>query len=107
MIDNGRNEVRNEESCAAINPCCSETACCCSHSRGAATKQSSARRILSWCFSFHYRGSHSGIPRGPSRAWVCRGENIVIEWRYVAHAIAGLTCRATDEVRVHHQPESR
>jgi hypothetical protein len=38
--------------------------------------------------AFHYRGSHSGIPRGPSRAWVCRGENIVIEWRYAAHAIA-------------------
>src|SRR4029450_6368029 len=33
VIDNARNEVRNEEGCGAINPGCSGTACGCGHSR--------------------------------------------------------------------------
>jgi len=37
VIDNARNEVRNEEGCGAINPCCSGVACSWgdSHSREA------------------------------------------------------------------------
>src|SRR5437773_10614509 len=34
------NGVCNEESCCLINPVCSGTACCCSHSRGAAANES-------------------------------------------------------------------
>jgi hypothetical protein len=36
VLNNARNEVRNEEGCDAINPCCSGVACCCGHGRGAA-----------------------------------------------------------------------
>jgi hypothetical protein len=40
VVDNARNEVRNEEGCGAINPCRSGIACCCGHSRGAADEKS-------------------------------------------------------------------
>ena len=40
MIHNARNEVRNEEGCGAINPCCSGVASSWSDSRGAAAKES-------------------------------------------------------------------
>jgi hypothetical protein len=36
VVNNARNEVGNEESCGARNLCCSGTACCCAHGRGAA-----------------------------------------------------------------------
>jgi putative tryptophan/tyrosine transport system substrate-binding protein len=40
VIHNARNEVRNEEGCGAINPCCSGVASSWSDSRGAAAKES-------------------------------------------------------------------
>ena len=43
VINNARNEVRNEESCGAINPGRSGTACWCGHSRGAAGGRKSSR----------------------------------------------------------------
>jgi hypothetical protein len=42
VIDNARNEVRNEEGCGAINPSCRGIACSWSDSRGAAADESPA-----------------------------------------------------------------
>jgi hypothetical protein len=42
VIDNARNEVRNEEGCGAINPCCSGIACCWSDRRSPAAEESRA-----------------------------------------------------------------
>jgi hypothetical protein len=65
---------------------CSGKACCCGHSHGAAAKESSARRILSWC-SPSTIAARTQTFRESLREDV-GGENIVIEWRYAAHAIA-------------------
>jgi hypothetical protein len=43
--DSLQHEVRNEEGCGAINPCCSGVACGCGHSRGAAAGKSPADRV--------------------------------------------------------------
>jgi ABC-type uncharacterized transport system substrate-binding protein len=45
VINNARNEVWNEESCGAINPCCSGVACCWSDSRGAAAEESPSNGV--------------------------------------------------------------
>jgi putative tryptophan/tyrosine transport system substrate-binding protein len=50
-------------------------------SRGTAGEKSPADRIPNWCIPFLSVGKHSSISTRPARAWLCRGENIVIEWR--------------------------
>src|SRR4030095_4044165 len=45
VINNARSEVRNEEGCGAINPCCSGIACCYGHGRSPAAEESPADRV--------------------------------------------------------------
>ena len=84
MIPIARNEVRNEESCGAINPDCSGTACCCGHSRGAAAEQSPLDRVsiserCSWCGRERGGNSIGLVEHGQ-----IEGQNIAIEYRYSA-----------------------
>src|SRR4030095_2829617 len=72
VIDNARNEVRNEEGCGAINPCCSGVACCWSDSRGAAAEESPTDR-LSIAERCSYRvHSFRANSAGSARAWLHR-----------------------------------
>jgi len=67
------NEVRNEESCCAVNLGCSDNARCCRHRRGAAADEDPAEGIRHWCFLFRswYLGTYGGLPTGTARAWLC------------------------------------
>src|SRR5215510_2379746 len=68
VIHNARNEVRNEEDCGAINPCCSGVACSWSDSRGAAVEESPPDRMPIRHLTF--LDSHQGIPARSARAWI-------------------------------------
>ena len=75
-------EVRNEEGCGAINPCCSGIACCCENRRGAAAEESPWIGYLSAGI-----GSLSSYaPREPFRQGLhefgyVEGKNILMEYR--------------------------
>ena len=97
VIKSRKNEVRDEEGCGAINPDCSDTACCCGHSRGAAAEEDT--RI----------GYLAGDPRSPSREafrqglkdlGYLEGQNILIEWRYAEDKPDRFPELATELVRL-------
>ena len=68
--------------------------------RGAAANENPPDRIPSGFLSFRCRGPHRGIPAGSARAWLCRGKNIVIEWRYAEGKPDRLPALAAELVRL-------
>ena len=82
MIDNARNEVRNEEGCGTINPCCSSTGCCCGHSRGAAAEEGPPDRYLSAQDPATDSARAEAIRLALRELGYIEGQNITIEYRY-------------------------
>ena len=82
MIDNARNEVRNEEGCGAINPCCSGIACCCGHSRGAAAEESPSDRVSIVVDPATESTRAEAIRLALRELGYIEGQNIAIEYRY-------------------------
>src|SRR4030095_9414155 len=74
VINNARSEVRNEEGCGVINPCCSVVACCCGHGRGAAGGKNLPYRVPRSKQCFWYGGPLGGVPARAEQAWMDRGK---------------------------------
>ena len=83
MLNNAlTNEVRNEEGCGAINPCCSGVACCCGHSRGAAAEESPADRVSIVVLSSSESTRSEPFRLALRELGYIEGQNIAIEYRY-------------------------
>ena len=82
MIHNARNEVRNEEGCGAINPCCSGIACCCGHSRGAAAEEGPSDRVSIVADPASESARSEAIRLALRELGYIEGQNIAIEYRY-------------------------
>jgi putative ABC transport system substrate-binding protein len=100
VIDNARNEVRNEEGCSAVNPCCSGVAC----SWGIAEAQQPKKvpRI-----GFLDNSTASGIAVLSDAFWQelrklgwIEGKNITIEYRFSEQKRERLPELAADLVRL-------
>ena len=100
MIDNARNEVRNEESCGVINPCCSGTACL----RATAEAQQPKKVPLIGYLSSHDSASESTRPEGIRLALrelgYIEGQNIATEYRYAEGKVDRLPELAAELVRL-------
>jgi putative ABC transport system substrate-binding protein len=99
VINNARNEVRNEEGCGA-NPCCSGTSCCCGHSRRTAARENPADRIPSFCLPFRCLDRIEAFQQGLRELGYVDGKNIVIESRYAEGKLDRVSELAVELVRL-------
>jgi putative ABC transport system substrate-binding protein len=72
--------VCNEKGWCVINACCSDTACCCGHSRGAAAEENNRLGYLS--LSLGIQPVEEAFQQGLRELGYVDGQNIVIEWRF-------------------------
>jgi putative ABC transport system substrate-binding protein len=100
VIDNGRNEVRNEEGCGDISPYCSGTACCCGHRRGAAAEESPPDRIFIGWFLCCRLPLIEAFREGLNQLGYVEGKNIAVEWRYAEGSGERLSELAAELVRL-------
>ena len=82
MINNARNEVRNEESFGAINPGCNDAACCWSDGSGQQPKKVSRIGYLSPVDAVTDSARVEGIRLALRELGYIEGQNIAIEYRY-------------------------
>ena len=74
--------MRNEESWSAINPCCSDTACRWSDSRGAAAEESPSDRVSISVDPAGESARSEAIRLALRELGYIEGQNIAIEYRY-------------------------
>ena len=89
MIDNARNEVRNEEGCGAINPCCSGVAWRWSDRRGEQLKKVPPLGYLAAVSPAAYAARTEPLRQGLHKLGYVEGKNIVIEWRFAPKDLRG------------------
>ena len=82
MIHNARNEVRNEEGCGLINPCCSGVACSWSDSRGAAAEESPATRLSINADPVTESARAEAVRLALRELGYVEGQNIATDYRY-------------------------
>ena len=97
MIDNARNEVRNEEGCGAINPGCSDVACVAVIAEAQQPKK--IPRI-----GYQSAGSSAereeAFRQGLRELGYVEGQNIVIEWRFAQGKTDQVPRNAAELVRL-------
>jgi len=80
-----------------INPGCSDAACCCGRSRGAADEESPAHRIPTGSIPFH---CIEPFREGLRELGYVEGKNIVIEWRFAEEKIDRISALAAELSRL-------
>jgi putative tryptophan/tyrosine transport system substrate-binding protein len=84
VIHNARNEVRNEEGCGAINPCCSGIACCCVIGEAQQPKKVPRIGFVSGTGDTQTPGPQvEAFWRGLRDLGYLEANNIQVEYRYV------------------------
>jgi ABC-type uncharacterized transport system substrate-binding protein len=82
VIDNARNDVRNEEGCGAINPCCSATACRWIICRDAAGGESRPKGYLDPSTHAARAGRLEAFLQEMSKLGWIEGKNLGMEYRF-------------------------
>jgi putative ABC transport system substrate-binding protein len=101
VIDNARNEVRNEESCSAINPGCSPPACCWSGTLEAQQPKKIHRiGYLSGIDAATHSTRSEPFRQALRERGYIDGQNIAIEYRYAEGKLDRLPELAAELVRL-------